>query len=128
VLAVLAAIVIGGRALVLSRYWVGFDHDRVTVFSGVPGNVAGLRLSRVVERTGITRDRVAAGYAPRLDEGVSASSLADARRIAACSPYVFTQRGCATGSQAAQTTSGPTTTKPAAPTTRATPTTAKARG
>src|SRR6266498_1834674 len=72
VLAVLAAVLLGGRALVFSRYWVGFDHDQVAVFSGVPGNVAGLRLSRVVERTGITRDRVAAGYAPRLDEGVSA--------------------------------------------------------
>jgi PPM family protein phosphatase len=128
VLAVLAAVLIGGRALVFSRYWVGFDDDQVAVFSGVPGNVAGLRLSRVVERTGISRDRVAAGYAPRLDEGVSASSLADARRIAACSPYVFTQQGCATGSQAAQTTAVPTTTRPATSTTKATPTTAKARG
>ncbi|HZD37846.1 MAG TPA: Stp1/IreP family PP2C-type Ser/Thr phosphatase [Actinomycetes bacterium] len=128
VLAVLAAIVIGGRALVFSRYWVGFDHDQVAVFSGVPGDVAGLRLSRVVERTGISRDRVAAGYAARLEEGVSASSLADARRIAACSPYVFTQQGCATGSQAAPTTAVPTTTRPATSTTRATATTAKARG
>ncbi|HEX8859699.1 MAG TPA: hypothetical protein VGC06_11545, partial [Actinomycetes bacterium] len=84
--------------------------------------VAGLRLSRVVERTGIGRDRVAAGYAPRLDEGVSAASLADARRIAQCSPFVFTQQGCATGSQAAPTTVAPATT--VAPTT----TKAKARG
>jgi PPM family protein phosphatase len=124
VLAVLAAVVLGGRALLFSRYWVGFDHDQVAVFSGVPGNVAGLRLSRVVERTGISRDRVAAGYAPRLDEGVSASSLADARRIAQCSPYVFTQQGCATGSQAAPTTTAvPTTTKRVTTTTKA-----KARG
>jgi len=122
-LAVLAAVLLGGRALVFSRYWVGFDRDQVAVFSGVPGNVAGVRLSRVVERTGISRDRVAAGYAPRLDEGVSASSLADARRIAQCSPFVFTQQGCATGSQAAQTTGVPTTTKPATTTTKA-----KARG
>jgi PPM family protein phosphatase len=109
-LALLAAVVLGGRALVFSRYWVGFDHDQVAVFSGVPGNVAGLRLSRVVERTGISRDRVAAGYAPRLDDGVSASSLADARRIAQCSPYVFTQQGCASGSQAAPTSTAVTTT------------------
>jgi serine/threonine protein phosphatase PrpC len=119
VLAVLAAVLLGGRALVFSRYWVGFDHDQVAVFSGVPGNVAGLRLSRVVERTGITRDRVAAGYAPRLDEGVSASSLADARRIARCSPFVFTQQGCATGMQAAPTTTAvPTTTKRVTTTTK----------
>jgi serine/threonine protein phosphatase PrpC len=124
VLAVLAAVVLGGRALLFSRYWVGFDRDQVAVFRGVPGNVAGLRLSRVVERTGISRDRVAAGYAPRLDEGVSASSLADARRIAQCSPYVFTQQGCASASQAApSTTAIPTTTRPVTTTTKA-----KARG
>jgi serine/threonine protein phosphatase PrpC len=123
VLAVLAGIVVGGRALVYSRYWVGFDGDQVAVFSGVPGNVAGLRLSRVLERTGIGRDRVAAGYAPRLDEGVSASSLTDARRIAQCSPYVFTQQGCATGSQAA-----PTTTVAPATTSAPSTTKAKARG
>jgi protein phosphatase len=110
-LAVLVAVALGGRALVLSRYWVGFDRDQVAVFSGVPGNVAGLSLSRVVERTGIARQRVPAAYAPRLDEGVSAASLADARRIAQCSPYVFTQQGCASGSQAAPTaTTVPTTT------------------
>jgi serine/threonine protein phosphatase PrpC len=123
VLAVLAGIVVGGRAWVFSRYWVGFDDDQVAVFSGVPGNVAGLRLSRVVERTGIGRDRVAAGYAPRLDEGVSASSLADARRIAQCSPFVFTQQGCAAGSQAA-----PTTTVAPATTVAPTTTKVKARG
>jgi len=122
VLAVLTGVVIGGRALILSRYWVGFDGNQVAIFSGVPGNVAGLRLSRVVERTGIGRNRVATGYAPRLDEGVSAASLADARRIAQCSPFVFTQQGCATGSQAAPTTVAPATT--VAPTT----TKAKARG
>ncbi|HEX8929940.1 MAG TPA: Stp1/IreP family PP2C-type Ser/Thr phosphatase [Actinomycetota bacterium] len=120
VLAVLAGVVIGGRALIFSRYWVGFDDNQVAIFSGVPGDVAGLHLSRLVERTGIGRDRVAAGYAPRLDEGVSAASLADARRIAQCSPFVFTQRGCATGSQAAPTTT-------AAPATTAAPTTTKAK-
>jgi PPM family protein phosphatase len=123
VLAVLAGVAIGGRALIFSRYWVGFDDNQVAIFSGVPGNVAGLRLSRVVERTGIGRDRVAAGYAPRLDEGVSATSLADARRIAQCSPFVFSQQGCATGSQAA-----PTTTVAPATTVAPTTTKAKARG
>jgi serine/threonine protein phosphatase PrpC len=120
VLAVLAGILLGGRALVFSRYWVGFDQNQVAIFSGVPGNIAGLRLSRVVERTGIGRDRVAAGYAPRLDEGVSASSLADARRIAQCSPFVFSQQGCAANSQAASTTTAvPTTSRPVTTTTKA---------
>jgi hypothetical protein len=83
-----------------------------------------MRLSHLVERTTIKRSQVAVGYAPRLDEGVSASSLADARRIAQCSPFVFTQQGCTAGSQAASTsTTVPTTTRQATTTTRA-----KARG
>jgi PPM family protein phosphatase len=119
--AVLAGLVVGGRSLLFSRYWVGFDHGNVAVFKGVPGNVAGLRFSQMVERTSITRAEVPAGYADRLDDGVSAGSLADARRIAECSPFVFSQPGCASGSQAAPTssTAAPTTTRRAPATTRA---------
>jgi hypothetical protein len=120
IVAVLAGLAVGARALVFSRYWVGFDGGQVAVFKGVPGNVAGLRLSRVVEHTSIARAQVPAGYAPRLDEGVSASSLSDARRIARCSPFVFTQEGCGAGSQAAPTSTAPTaTTKRVTTTTRA---------
>jgi serine/threonine protein phosphatase PrpC len=121
VLAVLAGLAIGARALVFSRYWVGFDNNQVAVFKGVPGNVAGVRLSRVVEQTTIARAQVPAAYAPRLDEGVSADSLSDARRIASCSPFVFTQQGCGTGSQAAPTSTAAT------PTTKRVTTTTKAK-
>jgi PPM family protein phosphatase len=122
-LAVVAGLVIGGRSLLFSRYWVGFDDGVVAVFKGVPGNVAGLRFSRAVERTSITRAEVPAGYATRLDDGVSASSLADARRIAECSPFVFSQPGCTSGSQAAPSTTTTATTKATATTRRATATT-----
>jgi serine/threonine protein phosphatase PrpC len=117
--AVLAGFAVGARAFVFSRYWVGFDDGQVAVFKGVPGNVAGLRLSRVVEHTTISRAQVPAAYAPRLDDGVSADSLSEARRIARCSPFVFTQQGCGTGSQAAPTTTAVTpTTKRVTTTTR----------
>jgi hypothetical protein len=109
-LAVIAGVIVGGRWLLFSRYWVGFDDDHVAVFRGVPGDVAGLRLSRLVERTAITRAEVPEGYATRLDDGVSATGLQDARRIAACSRDVFNPSGCAGGSSTAPTTSGPTTT------------------
>jgi PPM family protein phosphatase len=119
VVAVLAGLAIGARAFVFSRYWVGFDDGEVAVFSGVPGNIAGLRLSRVVERTNIARAQVPAGYAPRLDDGVSADSLADARQIARCAPFVFTQQGCGAGSQASPTSTAPPTTKRVTTTTKA---------
>ncbi len=118
VLAVAAGLVAGGRWLLLSRYWVGFDDDHVAVFRGVPGDVAGLRFFRLVERTPISRAEVPAGYATRLDDGVSADGLADARRIAECSPFVFTQQGCASGSQASPSSSAPPTTAKATTTTK----------
>jgi PPM family protein phosphatase len=110
VVVVLAAALVAGRSFLFSRYWVGFDGDSVAVFQGVPGDVAGLRFSRLVERSPVSRAQVPAGYAARLEDGVQADDLADARSIALCAPLVFSPDGC-TG---------------AVPTTTATPTTAAA--
>jgi PPM family protein phosphatase len=106
VVLVVAAALVAGRSFLLSRYFVGFDGDAVAVFQGVPGDVAGLRFSRLVERSPVTRAQVPAGYAARLEDGVQADSLADARGIALCAPLVFSPGGCA-GTPA--TTAGPTT-------------------
>ncbi|HZD69594.1 MAG TPA: Stp1/IreP family PP2C-type Ser/Thr phosphatase [Actinomycetes bacterium] len=125
-LAVAAGLVIGGRWLLFNRYWVGFDQDHVAVFRGVPGDVAGLRFSQLVERTSITRAQVPTGYATRLDDGVSADGLADARRIAACSPFVFSQQGCATGSEASPSSSTATTARATVTSKGPTATTARA--
>ena len=104
----LAVLLVAGRSFLFSRYWVGFDGDTVAVFQGVPGDVAGIRFSRLVEHSPVTRAQVPPGYAARLEDGVQADDLADARSIALCAPLVFSPDGC-TG---------------AAPTTTATPTTA----
>jgi protein phosphatase len=90
----------------LSRYFVGFDGDSVAVFQGVPGDVAGLRFSRLVERSPVSRADVPAGYAARLEDGVPADDLADARSLALCAPLVFSPGGCS----GAPTTSTPTPT------------------
>jgi PPM family protein phosphatase len=108
-LAVVAAAVIGVRSFLFSRYWVGFDDDTVAVFQGVPGDVAGLRFSRMVEHSPVSRSQVSPGYASRLEEGVAADDLADARRIALCAPFVFSPGGC-TGGPTATTTTVPATT------------------
>ena len=108
VVVAVAALLIAGRSFLFSRYWVGFDGGSVAVFQGVPGDVAGIRFSRLVERSPVSRAQVPAAYAARLEDGVPADDLADARSIALCAPQVFSPDGC-TG---------------AAPTTTATPTTA----
>ena len=89
-----AVLLVAGRSFLFSRYWVGFDGDSVAVFQGVPGDVAGLRFSRLVERSPVSRAQVPAGYAARLEDGVQADSLADARAIALCAPLVFSPGGC----------------------------------
>ncbi|HJW35797.1 MAG TPA: SpoIIE family protein phosphatase, partial [Actinomycetes bacterium] len=116
VVLVVAALLVAGRSFLFSRYWVGFDGDAVAVFQGVPGDVAGIQFSRLVERSPVTRAEVPAGYAARLEDGVLADNLADARSIALCAPLVFSPDGC-TGTPAASTT---TPTTPAASTTTTT--------
>jgi PPM family protein phosphatase len=118
VVALVAVAVVAGRSFLFSRYWVGFDGDSVAVFQGVPGDVAGLHFSRLVERSPVTRDQVPSGYAARLDDGVPADNLDEARRIALCAPLVFSPGGCA-GTGPVSTTTAPTTTVRATTTTRA---------
>jgi PPM family protein phosphatase len=118
VVLVVAALVVAGRSFLFSRYWVGFDGDTVAVFQGVPGDVAGIQFSRLVERTPVTRAEVPAGYAARLEDGVLADDLADARGIALCAPLVFSPDGC-TGTPATSTRT---------PTTAAATTTTRAQG
>jgi PPM family protein phosphatase len=118
VVLVVAVLLVAGRSFLFSRYWVGFDGDTVAVFQGVPGDVAGIHFSRLVERTPVTRAEVPAGYAARLEDGVLADNLADARSIALCAPLVFSPDGC-TGTPAASTTT---------PTTAAATTTTRAAG
>ena len=112
VVLVVAALFVAGRSFLFSRYWVGFDGDEVAVFQGVPGNVAGLRFSRLVERSPVRRDQVPAAYAARLEDGVQADDLADARALALCAPQVLSPGGCtgAGGPAATSTTAAATTT------------------
>jgi serine/threonine protein phosphatase PrpC len=108
VIVVAAALLVAGRSFLFSRYWVGFDGDQVAVFQGVPGNVAGLRFSRLVERSLVSRAQVPPAYAARLEDGVQADGLEDARNIARCAPLVFSPGGC-TGTAPPASIATPTT-------------------
>src|SRR6266540_2329606 len=85
--------------------------DEVSIFRGVPGDVAGLHLSSLVERSPVTREKVPPAYVLSLENGVSAGSLAEARRIAACAPVVYQQPDCTIAGPASTTSVAPTTTK-----------------
>jgi protein phosphatase len=80
----IAAVVVGivaGYRYTQTRYYVGFDGDRVAVYQGVQASIGPLQLSHVVEDTDLTRSQLS-GYALEQIQGtISADSLADARRI-----------------------------------------------
>ena len=79
--AILLAILVGGSAFVLSRsFFVGVHEERVAIFTGVNQELLGLDLYRVREET----DLPVAAFAPfrreRLEEGITAPNLTDARQ------------------------------------------------
>jgi protein phosphatase len=84
-LAALAAL-IGGAALtrvwVMQQYFVGFDADHVVIFQGVRGDVLGVPLHRVTERTDIAVTDLPETERSQVSEGIYASDgLDDARRL-----------------------------------------------
>ncbi|CAN5919909.1 Stp1/IreP family PP2C-type Ser/Thr phosphatase [soil metagenome] len=83
-LAIIAAIIVGGGWLVLSRsYFVGTHDGVVAVFRGVPQPILGVSASRVLAEE-ITSTRVDAFPAFRqqaIADGLPAQNLDDARRI-----------------------------------------------
>jgi PPM family protein phosphatase len=118
VVAVLGAVAFSVRAFVYSRWWVGFDGDVVAVYQGVPGDVAGLRLSRVVERTGVRRDQVPDNWVQRLDDGVTRDSKDEATLLATCAQFVNDLTNCpANGGSGTPAGPTPTTRAPASTTT-----------
>ena len=84
-LALLLLIIIGGGyagwRYTQTQYYVGEDAGQVAIYRGINQNVAGLKLSRVYQRTGIPLAAV-----PVTDQGlirstISATSLSHAQRI-----------------------------------------------
>ncbi|MTV25168.1 Stp1/IreP family PP2C-type Ser/Thr phosphatase [Nitriliruptoraceae bacterium ZYF776] len=76
----------GGRFLLGQQYFVGFDEDQVVIYRGIDASVGPFDLASVAERTEVTRDEIVPWYQTRLDNGITAADLADARRIAENAP------------------------------------------
>jgi len=87
--ALVVALVAGGftglRVWSDRNWFVGFDGDQVAIYRGLPTDFV-ISLHRVYEPAGITRDQVEPFYVPRLDEGLRAATLDDAREIASRIP------------------------------------------
>jgi protein phosphatase len=94
---VVLAVVLGGyfglRAWAGQSYFVGFDGDHVAIFKGWPVDVPGLGLQSLDSRTNISKDIVEPYYVARLEDGVTAKSLADAQAIVARIPLRIKSSG-----------------------------------
>ncbi|SDS86074.1 protein phosphatase [Nocardioides scoriae] len=65
------------------QYYVGDDGETVAVFRGIEADIPGLTTHRVEEPSSLRLDDLPDAYAREVTNGISASSLADARTIVA---------------------------------------------
>lgn len=81
-LALLGGLIYFGSAYALDRMWfVGATEDgQVAIFNGLPEEVLGLDLRDVAEESSVSLDDLSENYRTRVEEGVKAESLEDARQ------------------------------------------------
>ena len=79
-IAIAGAAVLGYR-YTQTRYYVGFDGDRVAIYQGVQGTIGPIRLSHVVRETDLTRSALSSYARSQIDETISASSLGAAEAV-----------------------------------------------
>jgi PPM family protein phosphatase len=77
----LLGLLAGGAYFLLSQeYFLGLDDEEVVViYQGLDLDLGPLELARIVERTELTADEVQPWYRDRLEDGVPAAGLNDAR-------------------------------------------------
>ncbi|MCU1594291.1 MAG: pstP [Frankiales bacterium] len=117
---ILVALAIGaglGLAYIRSQYFVGFDNNRVAVFRGVDGEVAGISLHSVQLVSPLTGDDLSDLNRDKVDNGIPAASRSDAMSI-----VDRLQRDSTCQAQAATATPTPVPTPAARPAASATPT------
>lgn len=75
------AVFAGGRWVLSRSYYVGVDGSRVVIYQGVPTSVGPFDLSWPLEPTTLTTDDLPARVVRSLEEGVAATSPADAETL-----------------------------------------------
>jgi len=81
--AVLAGITWAGYAWTQTQYYVGVHEGQVTVFRGIPQRIGSFELSSPVETNGQAVDALPDNVRERVEQTIAATSLANAREIAA---------------------------------------------
>ena len=80
VIGVLWVIGAGAWSWSQDQYYVGEDGGTVVIFRGIDASLPGINLSHPFESTNVTLDRLCKFDAGEVRDGISASSLADARK------------------------------------------------
>ncbi|MGH2688128.1 MAG: serine/threonine-protein phosphatase, partial [Actinomycetota bacterium] len=62
-------------------WYVGASGDEVAIFRGIPGSILGLRVSELVQRTGVRIASLVEIEQERVREGKTADTLAEAEEI-----------------------------------------------
>jgi protein phosphatase len=79
VIVVLGAALTGARALIDTRWFIGVANDHVAIYQGIPADVFGYDLSRVVEETDISATAAEAlPFYSALAGGLNVDSRAEA--------------------------------------------------
>ena len=79
--ALLALAAGAGWAWLRAQYYVGVDTDRVAIFRGVKGTVAGVELSSVEQQTALSVSQLPDFQQADVRDGIEAADLAEARTI-----------------------------------------------
>jgi PPM family protein phosphatase len=86
VVGLVASAALGGWWLLSRSYYVGLDNGAVVIYRGVPATLGPLDLSWVVEESDVFAHQLAPWYVRRLQDGVAATDLSDARLIVRNAP------------------------------------------
>lgn len=84
---------LGVRSWVNRSYFVGVSDGVVAIYRGIPTEFAGINLNHVEEQTTKSVDEVGELWRSRLEQGITADSLEEARSIAARIPAAATPGG-----------------------------------
>jgi hypothetical protein len=99
---------LGVRSWVNRSYFVGVSDGVVTIYRGIPTEFAGINLNHVEEKTAKPVDQVGELWRSRLEQGITADSLDEARSIAERIPTSAAPGGSPSPSPSPSPT-GPTT-------------------
>lgn len=81
VLVLLAAGAVVARNALMDSWYVGASGGEVAIYRGVPGSIAGMRVSKLDRRTGVRLSSLIEIEQERVREGKTAASLKEAEDI-----------------------------------------------